>query len=144
MELATRRNALLRQHCSSTSVSRKFDFKLSFKMSLSQQHNKLEDLTSYAVDISQHDTQGFADCFPARRHKYETQTNSGCHEAREDWSRYIGSVDEFGNVNPINGNFTALVLPLCKPERLRLIAYTLECKQLDTHNTFKQAGVGLT
>ncbi|KAL2139942.1 hypothetical protein VTI28DRAFT_4454 [Corynascus sepedonium] len=44
----------------------------------------------------------------------------------QDWARYIGPVGEFGNFNPIDGNFTALVLPLCKPERVKLVAYILE------------------
>lgn len=45
-----------------------------------------------------------------------------------DWIRYIGPAPEFGGCNPVNGNFTALVLPLCKPERLQLVAYVLGCR----------------
>lgn len=44
--------------------------------------------------------------------------------------QYIGPATEFGGCNPLNGNFTALVLPLCKPERLQLVAYVLECRYL--------------
>ncbi|KAK4198536.1 isoprenoid synthase domain-containing protein [Triangularia verruculosa] len=43
-------------------------------------------------------------------------------EARQDWIKYIGSgpVGEYGGCNPADGYFCALVLPMCKPERLRL------------------------
>ncbi|KAK3399185.1 isoprenoid synthase domain-containing protein [Sordaria brevicollis] len=64
--------------------------------------------------------------YTLRRHKAETLANAGCYEARQDWIQYIGPIKEFGNCNPVNGNFTALVLPLTKPERLRLVAYILE------------------
>jgi hypothetical protein len=80
------------------------------------------------LDLSQYNTHGFCPGYPLRRHRYETLANVGCHEARTDWIHYIGPVAEFGGCNPMNGNFTALVLPLCKPERLQLVAYVLECR----------------
>jgi hypothetical protein len=87
-----------------------------------------DDLTSYVVKFSPNDTHGLASNYTLRRHKFEAEANAGCHEARSDWIKYIGPIEEFGGCNPINGNFTAVVLPLSKPERLRLIAYVLECE----------------
>lgn len=92
---------------------------------------EMDDYTSdLIVDFSsRYDTHGFCTSSPGytlRRHKAETLANAGCYEARQDWIQYIGPVEEFGNCNPINGNFTAVVLPLTKPERLRLVAYILE------------------
>lgn len=87
-----------------------------------------EDARSYAIKLSQYDTHGFCQDYPHRRHHYESLANAGCYEARRDWIQYIGPVSAFGNCNPINGNFTSVVLPLCKPERLKLVAYVLECK----------------
>jgi hypothetical protein len=87
-----------------------------------------EDQTSYIINISKYDTHGLCSNYTLRRHKYEVEANAGCHEARLDWAKYIGPVEQFGGYNPNNGNFTAVVLPLSKPERLRLIAYVLECK----------------
>jgi hypothetical protein len=87
----------------------------------------LEDVTSDHIDISHYDTHGFCQGYSLRRHRYESLANAGSHEARKDWIHFIGPVAEFGGCNPANGNFAALVLPGCKPERLRLVAYILEC-----------------
>lgn len=95
-------------------------------MSLPERFPSDDDL-SFDLDISQYDTQGFCVDYPLRRHIFETDANAGSHEARQDWKQYVASSEHFGGCNPINGNFTALVLPLCKPERLRLTAYILEC-----------------
>jgi hypothetical protein len=84
--------------------------------------------TAEILDLSHYDTQGFCPNYPLLRHRYESLANLGCREARTDWIQYVGPVGEFGGCNPLNGNFTALVLPLCKPERLQLVAYILECK----------------
>jgi hypothetical protein len=86
-----------------------------------------DDRTACLLDISHYDTHGFCTGYSLRRHKFEEKANAGSHEARLDWAKYIGSTNQFGGCNPINGNFTALVLPLCRPERLRLVAYVLEC-----------------
>ncbi|RMZ70974.1 fusicoccadiene synthase [Pyrenophora seminiperda CCB06] len=85
-----------------------------------------QDVTSYLIPLSQYDTQGLCSNYTLRRHKYEAEANAGCHEARSDWIKYIGPIEQFGGCNPLNGNFSAVVLPLCRPERLRLIAYVLE------------------
>ncbi|KAL2166793.1 hypothetical protein VTG60DRAFT_2146 [Thermothelomyces hinnuleus] len=82
--------------------------------------------TAETLDISQYATHGFCPDYPLLRHRYESLANAGCLEARKDWARYIGPAGEFGGCNPFDGNFTALVLPLCKPERLRLVAYVIE------------------
>ena len=87
-----------------------------------------DDATSYDLDLADYDTHGLCSKYTLRRHKYESEANAGCYEARQDWSRYIGPVEQFGGCNPVNGNFSSVVYPLCKPERLRLVAYVLECK----------------
>jgi hypothetical protein len=84
--------------------------------------------TAEILDLSKYDTHGFCPGYPLRIHKYETLADAGCHEARTDWIHYIGPADEFGGCNPLDGNCTALVLPLCKPERLQLVAYVMECR----------------
>jgi hypothetical protein len=90
---------------------------------------QLEDERSYSIDISSYDTKGFCTNYPLRRHKFEAEANAGSQDARKDWAKYIAPTNKFGGCNPINGNFTAVVLPFCRPERLRLVAYILECKQ---------------
>ncbi|KEY72391.1 hypothetical protein S7711_01060 [Stachybotrys chartarum IBT 7711] len=69
---------------------------------------------------------GFCQGYTSRVHKYEGLANAGSHEARNDWQTHIAPVKEFGGCNPLNGNFTALVLPLCRPDRLQTVAYCLE------------------
>jgi hypothetical protein len=92
-----------------------------------------DNQTAYSLDISHYDTHGFCKDYPLRKHKFEEQANDGSHQARLDWAQYIGASDQFGGCNPINGNFTALVLPLCRPERLGLVAYVLECECASIH-----------
>lgn len=87
-----------------------------------------DDATSYIVNLSDYDTKGLCSNYTLRRHTHETEANAGCYEARSDWLKYIGLVEQFGGCNPVNGNFSAVVLPLCRPERLRLVAYILECQ----------------
>ncbi|KAF9768247.1 hypothetical protein IL306_014475 [Fusarium sp. DS 682] len=85
--------------------------------------------TSELVDISRFDTHGLCTDYTLRRHKFEDLADLGCHKARSDWAKYVGPVSEFGGCNHINGNFSAVVLPLCRPDRLELVAYVLECKE---------------
>ncbi|KAK3306311.1 isoprenoid synthase domain-containing protein [Chaetomium strumarium] len=85
-----------------------------------------DELTAEALDITQCATHGFCGDYPLARHRHEDLANAGCLEARRDWARYIGRAGEFGSCNPVNGNFSALVLPLCQPQRLRLVSYILE------------------
>ncbi|KAK4100847.1 terpenoid synthase [Parathielavia hyrcaniae] len=82
--------------------------------------------TAETLDIAQYATHGFCPGFTLKRHRYETLANAGSHEARTDWAHYIGPSGEFGGCNPVNGNFTSLVVPLCRPDRLRLVAYVIE------------------
>jgi hypothetical protein len=88
--------------------------------------------TAETLEIAQYATHGFCPAYPLKRHRHEKLANAGCHEAREDWAKYIGPAREFGGCNPLDGNFTALALPLCKPERLKLVAYLLECTFLSS------------
>ncbi|KAH7123605.1 isoprenoid synthase domain-containing protein [Dendryphion nanum] len=87
-----------------------------------------DDSTSYAIDITQYDTHGLCSNYTLRRHNHESISNVGTHQAHEDWQQRIGRINpsQFGGANPRNGNFTALVLPLIKPERVQLTAYVLE------------------
>ncbi|KAI1818647.1 isoprenoid synthase domain-containing protein [Poronia punctata] len=85
-----------------------------------------DDLTSYPLELSNYNTHGLCQNYRLRRHKFESESNAGTQEARQDWIEYIGPVDKFGNSNPIDGNFTAVVLPLLLPERIRTVAYILE------------------
>jgi hypothetical protein len=71
------------------------------------------------LDFSQYDTQGFQTEFPLLIHKFEAEADSGSHEARRDWIKYIRPTIQFGGCNPVNGNFTSLTMPFCLPERLR-------------------------
>jgi ophiobolin F synthase len=87
-----------------------------------------DDATSVEVNITNYDTHGLGRKFTLRRHKYENEANAGCYEARSDWIKYVGPADRFGGCNPVNGNLSSVLLPLCKPERLRLVSYVLECK----------------
>lgn len=93
----------------------------------------LDDEVSYIVSLSNYNTNGFCRNFTLRRSKREAEANAESHEARVDWIKYIGPLDEFGGCNPINGNFSAVVLPLIKPERLRVVAYILECAGFTHH-----------
>ena len=85
-----------------------------------------DETISRPLDLAQYETQGFCDGYPARRHNYEKEADIGLREARADWVRYIGPVDIAGGCNPFSGHFASLVLPTCKPERLRLISYVFE------------------
>ncbi|KAM0358657.1 hypothetical protein ACHAP4_004633 [Fusarium culmorum] len=78
------------------------------------------------VDTSHFDTHGLGANHKLRRHKFEHLADAGCHKARSDWVNHIGPLTEFGGCNHINGNFSAVGLPLCRPDRLELIAYVLE------------------
>jgi hypothetical protein len=84
--------------------------------------------TSELLDISSFDTQGLCADYTLQRHKFEYLADRGCHKARSDWAKYVGPVKEFGGCNHVNGNFSAVVLPLCRADRLELVAYVLECE----------------
>lgn len=88
---------------------------------------KVEDKTSYLVERSAPDIQGFCHNYPLRRHKFEDKANEGSYQCRADWAEYIGPIGRWGNCNPWEGHFGAVVLPLCRPERLPVISYILEC-----------------
>lgn len=83
---------------------------------------------SRVLDATGSLTQGFGTGYILRRHNFEAEADAGCHELRSDWARHVGPVEEFGALNPVNGSFVSLCLPLCQPERLRLCAYIIECK----------------
>ena len=87
---------------------------------------KEDETFSRPLDLTQYNTQGFCDGYPARRHNHEKEADNGSREARADWVRYIGPIDIAGGCNPFSGHFAALTLPTCKPERLRLISYIFE------------------
>ena len=86
----------------------------------------MDDAISILVDMSQYDLNGLCEGYELRRHKYENRANAGCGEAKRDWIRHIGPVSQFCGYNLINGNFTSVAFPLCKPERVHTVAYILE------------------
>ncbi|EFQ93661.1 hypothetical protein PTT_08883 [Pyrenophora teres f. teres 0-1] len=92
------------------------------------------DATSYTVPLSNYDTLGLCKNYTLRRHKWEAEANAGSQEARSDWIKYIGPIEDFGTCNPINGNHPAISLPFTKPERLSVIAYMMEYLFLDDTN----------
>lgn len=90
-----------------------------------------EEALCYEVDLKKYDdTHGLSEGYPCRRHLYEAEGNLGASEARADWAKILGPSSKFGNANPINGSFTALTFPLCRPERVRLVTYIIECESL--------------
>ncbi|KAK5124909.1 hypothetical protein LTR85_001099 [Meristemomyces frigidus] len=87
-------------------------------------HNRDDwSTTVYSGEI---DTLGFCQGYQLRRHRDDAIANDGAHEARRDWMEHIGPIEQFGSCNPYDGNFTSLVLPFTKPDRLRLAAYIHE------------------
>ncbi|RGP72470.1 terpenoid synthase [Fusarium sporotrichioides] len=82
--------------------------------------------TSELVKISRFDTQGLGVNHQSRRHKSDHLADAGSHKARSDWLKDIGSLREFGGYNHISRNFSALVLPLYRPDRLELLAHVPE------------------
>jgi len=72
-------------------------------------------------------TEGFTSGWETRRHKHEAVANQASHEARRDWLRLVGYTDEFGACNPPSGNWTALAMPFCLPERVWITGYIVEC-----------------
>src|SRR6202012_2150657 len=72
---------------------------------------------------------GFCHNYALRRHKHEQNANEGSFRCRDDWRKYIGPIERWGSCNPYDGHFAAVVLPLCKPERLALVSYIFECKR---------------
>lgn len=89
------------------------------------------DRTSVVVNGPSYDERhGFGRGLVLRRHKWESLTNAAMHQARKDWQDLIGPIETFGNSNPYDGNFAALVLPFTRPERLAVSTYFLECKSV--------------
>ncbi|KAH7041405.1 isoprenoid synthase domain-containing protein [Microdochium trichocladiopsis] len=84
------------------------------------------DALSVVIDASEYDTQGFGAGWETRRHRHESVANRASFEARADWLRLVGPTDEFGSCNPPNGNWTALTMPFCRPERMWIAAYIVE------------------
>lgn len=95
----------------------------------------LDDETSYTVPRESSDIEGFCDGYALRRHKFEDKAIEGSLQCREDWLKYIGSIERWGCNNPWEGHFGAVVLPLCKPERLGVISYIFECMQASRGET---------
>lgn len=92
---------------------------------------EIEDKTSTLVSRSTPSIQGFCHNYPLRRHKYEHEkaNQEGSLKCRADWEQYIGPVGgRWGSCNPWEGHFGAVVLPLCRPERLGVACYIFECE----------------
>ncbi|KAF7125867.1 hypothetical protein CNMCM5793_002160 [Aspergillus hiratsukae] len=91
-----------------------------------QQDPTPDDQTSYLVPRSSPAIQGFCKGYPLRRHRFEDESNKGSLQCRADWVEFIGPIERWGCYNPWEGNFGAVVLPFCKPERLAIICYIFE------------------
>jgi hypothetical protein len=100
-----------------------------------------DDETSSLLDISTFDTHSLCSNYLPRRHKFASEADTGCEELRKDWREYVGPLKTEGSCNSLDGNFWALVLPLCKKERMRLIGYLGECKFLPQFADRKVKGV---
>ncbi|KAL4771843.1 isoprenoid synthase domain-containing protein [Aspergillus nidulans var. acristatus] len=85
------------------------------------------DATSYAVPQSAPDMAGFCHGYELRRHRYEHKANEGSLRCRADWETFIGPIERWGSCNPWEGHFGAVVLPFCRPERLAVLCYIIEC-----------------
>ena len=94
-----------------------------------------ENETSYLVDRSWRDINGFCKGCPLRRHRFEEKTNEGSLRCRHDWVEYIGPIERWGSCNPWDGHFGAVVLPFCRPEKLAILCYIFEYKHPDTPTT---------
>jgi hypothetical protein len=101
-----------------------------------------EDKVSFVVDKSAYDCHGLNAGYVLRQHRYDAEANTGSQDMRDEWARYIGPVAGFGVCNPLDGNFVSLIFPLCKPERIRLIAYIAECKFLSHGRVHKLNMIG--
>ncbi|KAE8369819.1 isoprenoid synthase domain-containing protein [Aspergillus caelatus] len=93
---------------------------------MEQTLSNFEDDTSYRVERSAPDIEGFCHHYAMRQHKYEEKANLGSLQCRADWVKYIGPIERWGSCNPYEGHFGSVVLPLCKPERLAIISYIFE------------------
>ncbi|KAG2026212.1 hypothetical protein GB937_001719 [Aspergillus fischeri] len=91
-----------------------------------QQDLTSSDQTSYLVPRSSPDIEGFCKGYPLRRHRFEHESNKGALQCRADWNEFISPIERWGCCNPWEGNFAAVVLPFCKPERLAIISYIFE------------------
>jgi hypothetical protein len=89
-----------------------------------------DDETSSLLDISTFDTHGLCSDYLLRRHNFASEADAGCEELRRDWREYIGPLKTEASCNSLDGNFWALVLPLSREDRLRLIGYLGECELL--------------
>ncbi|OCK79669.1 terpenoid synthase [Lepidopterella palustris CBS 459.81] len=74
------------------------------------------------------DGQGFAEGFPARRHNDKAIIDAAYREARADWVKLVGTpIDNiYGCLSHSYGSFAELIMPMHRPERLRIIAYSYE------------------
>lgn len=95
-------------------------------------HNLQSEADELSVLVARDasDIDGLCHGYELRRHKHQQNANEGSLHCREDWTRYIGPIERWGNCNPYEGHFAAVVLPMCKPERLPLVSYIFECKDL--------------
>lgn len=56
--------------------------------------------TSYLVDRSSRDINGFCKDYPLRRHRFEEKANEGSLRCLHDWAEYIGPIERWGSCNP--------------------------------------------
>ncbi|KAG8526296.1 uncharacterized protein KY384_000289 [Bacidia gigantensis] len=85
--------------------------------------------TSRLVDPSDYQLEGLdglCDDVPFREHNDPIKGDIGAIRAQEDWKRLVGPLKDFkGGLAP-RGNFVAMTMPECLPERLEVISYASE------------------
>lgn len=83
---------------------------------------------SSILDPDEYDLRGVCDpSLKVRRNNYPQYEVTGTLRAQEDWKRYVGSIKEsyWGGLSPY-GNFMAIAIPECIPERLEIVSYANE------------------
>lgn len=84
--------------------------------------NLAEEDICIVLDMNGFDTDGLGLRLPARIHKSHREIDEATIKLRRDWAKQVGTITEFGQYNPFHGNFIALALPTCLPERVSVLA----------------------
>ena len=81
---------------------------------------------SEPVDHKTYRNDGLAHDIPLRVHKDSQKEITGARRAQEDWSRLMGSIDEFHGVMAERFSMISVTIPECLPERLEIVSYANE------------------
>lgn len=89
-------------------------------------------------------TGGLAGDIPVRRNLHGFKEEIGASQARRDWQKFVGNLDNFhGSMSPKYG-LMQVAVPECLPDRLSIIAYASEVGFLydDSTELMSQVEVG--